>query len=68
MALIALTKYGVHSLSTSRIIGGSDTVSGEYPHVALLWIDNVHVCVGSIISEEYHLTAADCVVQMERLT
>ncbi|XP_053949116.1 serine protease SP24D-like [Anastrepha ludens] len=46
-----------------RIVGGTDANIGQFPHqVSLQREDGSHTCGGSIISENFILTAAHCVV------
>ena len=46
----------------SRVLGGNDAVSKQFPHQISLRRDHSHVCGGSIINHRYILTAAHCVV------
>ncbi|XP_013110296.2 serine protease SP24D-like [Stomoxys calcitrans] len=47
----------------SRIVGGSNAIQGQFPYQVSLRIENNHICGGSIISYNYIVTAAHCVVQ-----
>ncbi|KAK7789493.1 hypothetical protein R5R35_002797 [Gryllus longicercus] len=47
--------------SQDRIVGGSETSITDFPYVASLQYRGKHACGGSIISENYVLTAAHCV-------
>ena len=50
--------------SSERIIGGTDTKKGEFPWLALLRIPYGHwKCGGSLINQEWILTAAHCVTK-----
>ena len=50
--------------SSERIIGGTDTKKGEFPWLALLRIPYGHwKCGGSLIHQEWILTAAHCVTK-----
>lgn len=44
-----------------RIVGGNSASEGQFPHQVLLRIGNNGMCGGSIISENYVVTAAHCV-------
>lgn len=44
-----------------RIVGGNSASEGQFPHQVLLRIGNNGLCGGSIISENYVVTAAHCV-------
>ncbi|XP_037818184.1 serine protease SP24D-like [Lucilia sericata] len=47
---------------TSRVVGGHDAISKQFPHQISLRRHHSHICGGSIISNRYVLTAAHCVV------
>uniref|UniRef100_A0A6A7FNN4 Transmembrane protease serine 9-like n=1 Tax=Hirondellea gigas TaxID=1518452 RepID=A0A6A7FNN4_9CRUS len=44
----------------ARIVGGNEAVPHSYPWMAAIFIDDAWFCGGSIISEEWILTAAHC--------
>lgn len=48
----------------SRIIGGMDSLPGEWPWMASLQMDERHFCGGSIISQWWILTAAHCILDV----
>nr|WJJ70438.1 venom protein U-MPTX.16-Mc14 [Megalopyge crispata] len=57
-----------HSPIASRILGGTDTSRGEFPHMALLGYGHdaktaYYQCGGSIISEKFVLTAGHCIYE-----
>ncbi|XP_063291834.1 transmembrane protease serine 5 [Pelobates fuscus] len=45
----------------SRIIGGSDVALGRWPWQVSLYLNNRHVCGGSIVAHQWIITAAHCV-------
>ena len=54
---------GSNAAPNGRIVGGVDAAIGQFPHqVSLQREDGSHTCGGSIISENYIITAAHCVV------
>merc|ERR1719428_1366373 len=46
--------------SKDRIVGGFEAQENEWPWQVVLFIDNAWFCGGSIISENYVMTAAHC--------
>ncbi|XP_063797834.1 transmembrane protease serine 5-like [Pseudophryne corroboree] len=46
---------------SSRIIGGSDVTLGRWPWQVSLYLNNKHVCGGSIVAHQWIITAAHCV-------
>jgi secreted trypsin-like serine protease len=44
-----------------KIVGGDEATPNSWPHQVGLFIDNAYFCGGSIIDEEWILTAAHCV-------
>lgn len=47
---------------TARIVGGAETQIGEYPWLAMIFYSKTgkHECGGSLIHEQFVLTAAHC--------
>ena len=61
ICVASATSYA-HSTPTSRIINGSLTQAGSYPWmVSLQTTDGQHFCGGSLISDQWVMTAAHCV-------
>lgn len=54
--------------ATSRIVGGSDSVKGQFPHQVSLKksLTHEHICGGAIISEKFILTAGHCFEAKDR--
>jgi len=44
----------------NRITGGSPAVRGQCPWLVAIIIDNAWFCAGSLISDQWVLTAAHC--------
>ncbi|XP_028992204.3 transmembrane protease serine 3 [Betta splendens] len=52
---------GSRPLYSSRIVGGSISIPGQFPWQVSLHYNKKHVCGGSIITSKWILTAAHCV-------
>ncbi|XP_047486378.1 chymotrypsin BI-like [Penaeus chinensis] len=50
----------IHVNATPRIVGGVEATPHSWPHQAALFIDDMYFCGGSLISNEWVLTAAHC--------
>uniref|UniRef100_A0A8D0BHE9 Peptidase S1 domain-containing protein n=1 Tax=Salvator merianae TaxID=96440 RepID=A0A8D0BHE9_SALMN len=58
-----LAACGQPPISLNRIVKGQDTVPGEFPWQISLQLNKRHVCGGSLISDEWVITAAHCFYQ-----
>merc|ERR1712107_694586 len=47
--------------SKSRIVGGEEAEPNQWPWIVALFIDNSYFCGGSLITENFVMTAAHCV-------
>lgn len=47
-------------MKSSRIVGGTEATPHSWPHQVALFIDDIYFCGGSLISDEWVLTAAHC--------
>ncbi|XP_011863895.1 PREDICTED: polyserase-2-like [Vollenhovia emeryi] len=63
LSLLAFSHAGVLPLFDPRIVNGEDAKVGEFPYqVSLQQIDSdFHFCGGSILNDNYVITAAHCV-------
>jgi secreted trypsin-like serine protease len=50
----------VQSVIARQIVNGEDAVLGQFPWQALIYIDDTSVCGGSLILDNWVLTAAHC--------
>ena len=53
--------YSIVHRTDFQIIGGQNADIGEYPWMAEMYYFNLPSCAGTLISEDYVLTAAQCV-------
>ncbi|MPC28803.1 Chymotrypsin BII [Portunus trituberculatus] len=53
-----VTPFG--PVKSSRIVGGKEATPHAWPHQVALFIDDMYFCGGSLISDEWVLTAAHC--------
>ena len=50
-------------LPVAFIIGGSLVMEGTWPWVGAILLDGNYVCTGSLINDQWFLTAAHCITQ-----
>ncbi|XP_018394859.1 PREDICTED: trypsin-1-like [Cyphomyrmex costatus] len=67
LSLLAFSQAGILPLFDPRIVNGKDAKAGEIPHqVSLQYKDSsFHFCGGSILNNNYVITAAHCAVAIE---
>jgi len=58
---IQVPPLGRSSLMKGRILYGNETNVNEYPWQISMWIDKSHFCGGTLISNQWVVTAAHCV-------
>ena len=58
---MGITVLPLRTNAQSRIVGGTNATMAEFPHQVLIYVDG-SMCGGSLISSQYVLTAAHCVV------
>ncbi|XP_032621059.1 serine protease 27-like [Chelonoidis abingdonii] len=59
---------GQPRLNLNRLVKGQDTVPGEFPWQASIQWGGAHMCGGSLINDEWVVTAAHCFFQVQNLT
>ncbi|XP_053117433.1 serine protease 27-like [Hemicordylus capensis] len=59
---------GQPHISLNRIVKGQDAMPGEFPWQISLQLNKRHVCGGSLISEDWVITAAHCFYQFRDLS
>lgn len=53
--------------TVSKIINGGEAQMGAYPWVVSVRVDNIHTCVGSIVTEQHIITAGHCVQEVKSI-
>lgn len=61
LMLSALLAVSIASPFHARIVGGADATTGQFPYQISLRLTNIHNCGGSIIDNQWILTAGHCV-------
>ncbi|XP_017478063.1 PREDICTED: serine protease SP24D-like [Rhagoletis zephyria] len=59
---VALQALAPPELPSARIVGGKNAAEDQFPHQVSLQVAGQHYCGGSIISANYVVTAAHCVI------
>ncbi|KAM7147258.1 prostasin isoform 2-T2 [Molossus nigricans] len=63
LLLLGLFRSGLAScgvVSQARITGGNSAIPGQWPWQVSIVYDGIHVCGGSLVSEQWVLSAAHC--------
>jgi secreted trypsin-like serine protease len=50
----------IKNVPARQIVNGEDAVLGQFPWQAYILIDSMYICGGSLILEDWVLTAAHC--------
>ncbi|KAH0631352.1 hypothetical protein JD844_005644 [Phrynosoma platyrhinos] len=66
-AIVVCEYCGRRKLSVDRIVGGQDASLGKWPWQVSLRYDGTHLCGGSVISDEWVITAAHCFPERNRV-
>lgn len=54
-------------MEAEGIIGGSYSVKGQFPYQVSIQVNGKHNCGGSIIADQYILTAAHCLIKDDNI-
>lgn len=65
IAIAAIVQLSAHVVrgDVQRIVGGSTARESQFPYLASVRRNDIHVCGGVIISRTHILTAGRCVVK-----
>lgn len=61
-ALLECGRAPLHTIKESKIVGGVSATAGSWPWQASIHLQ-FHICGGTLISDQWVMTAAHCIVE-----